>query len=348
MPGESRLSGDAGAALRRAWAACGTTPCCGACATCACPSDGAVAPVHLCAPRPHPDRRASRGDRSDPVTRRRPAPSAGGAAAAGVGLLEEDREVLLAVFRRHHAIGRRAAARSTDDARRRHDPGGRDVNGRHGPAADEHIGGHLRPHVRKLQDDARRAIADRRDRIRDELAVADQRDARAGRPALGAHAVRAWWRTVAGRCTAATRRSRCQRCRAETRCRSRRRSGCACCAPDATPAGSGGCARAPRACRRRRGGIFDRGARDYPFGAEHAAARGSRRHRADRRSSVKGSGRFVRYATGSEVSMVTVVIRRPAFAEMPFHCATRAGLSGAGPNAPSGVSPAAHSPRERA
>src|SRR5260221_6187504 len=37
-------------------------------------------------------------------------------------------------------------------------------------------------------------------------------------------------------------------------------------------------------------------------------------------SSVIGSGRFVTYGTGSDVSMVSVVVRRPAFADSAFSC----------------------------
>src|SRR5205823_1180591 len=63
-------------------------------------------------------------------------------------------------------------------------------------------------------------------------------------------------------------------------------------------------------------------------------------------SSVFGSGRFVRYDTGSDVSMVTVVMRRPALAESVLSCGVTAVPFGPDsmPTASSGVSPAAQSP----
>src|SRR5437762_599626 len=63
-------------------------------------------------------------------------------------------------------------------------------------------------------------------------------------------------------------------------------------------------------------------------------------------SSVFGSGRFVRYDTGSDVSMVTVVMRRPALAESVLSWGVGAVPFGPDsmPTASSGVSPAAQSP----
>src|SRR5687767_3084051 len=70
--------------------------------------------------------------------------------------------------------------------------------------------------------------------------------------------------------------------------------------------------------------------------------------------SVNGSGRLVTYAAGSLVSMLTVVMRRPALADIPFSfgaggvaesgAPAPAARSGGGPNASSGVRPAAHNP----
>ena len=128
--------------------------------------------------------------------------------------------------------------------------GRRHVDGGHGAAAHHDVGRRLRANVRKFEHDARRAVAERRDRLDDQLAVAGERDA--GR-AVGApvprDGSRASWRNrdstrgVRGR----RRRRRCRPCRAGTRCRNRRKSCCACCAPDAPPAASAGSARAP--CR---------------------------------------------------------------------------------------------------
>src|SRR5438128_3592640 len=63
-------------------------------------------------------------------------------------------------------------------------------------------------------------------------------------------------------------------------------------------------------------------------------------------SSVFGSGRFVRYETGSDVSMVTVVMRRPALADSVLSWVVGAVPFGPAsmPTASSGVSPAAQSP----
>src|SRR5687768_15864797 len=73
-------------------------------------------------------------------------------------------------------------------------------------------------------------------------------------------------------------------------------------------------------------------------------------------NNVSGSGRLVTYATGSVVSMLTVVMRRPALVDMPLNRGAGPALSGApaspprsggGAKASSGVSPAAHNPATR-
>src|SRR5918999_1146295 len=68
-------------------------------------------------------------------------------------------------------------------------------------------------------------------------------------------------------------------------------------------------------------------------------------------NNVNGSGRLVTYATGSVVSMVTVVMRRPALVDIPLNrgagAAAFSGAPGGGAKASSGVSPAAHNPASR-
>src|SRR5688572_13359031 len=61
-------------------------------------------------------------------------------------------------------------------------------------------------------------------------------------------------------------------------------------------------------------------------------------------SNVNGSGRVVKYATGSDVVMVTVVIRRPASADSRITRGAAGAPSGARPAATSGISPVAQRP----
>src|SRR5262245_20900692 len=62
--------------------------------------------------------------------------------------------------------------------------------------------------------------------------------------------------------------------------------------------------------------------------------------------SVSGSGRSVIYGTGSEVSIVSVVMRRPALIDTVLSCDIEpaADAPGSTPKAASGASPAAHNP----